>query len=84
MADASATGQAVRHALTSQVALVAEVADLRGATPCGHPPYRSAKCPLCLAKKHSAGRTSTCRVCHEPIDPAAGDTHPGCDIKESA
>ncbi len=92
VADTSATPPTNRNALTSEVASVADVAHLRGATPCGHPAYRSAKCPLCIAHKNNLavrealqrdlellGRT-TCHVCLEPIDPAVGeDTHPGCE-----
>ncbi len=48
---------------------------------CGHPVSAintaNGKCGMCILTRLRA--ISTCRACGEAIDPAAGDTHPGCE-----
>ncbi len=48
---------------------------------CGHPAQvraENGKCALCITAKHRA--VATCSSCQQPIDPAAGDIHPGCGV----
>ncbi|MCU1668045.1 MAG: hypothetical protein JWP40_972 [Blastococcus sp.] len=56
---------------------------------CGHPikviNTANGKCGMCIATRPRPILTATCRACHGPLDPAAGeDVHPLCEIQESA
>ncbi len=56
--------------------------------PCGHPVTAitsdTGRCGICIVERLAARRTAVCRTCQDPIDPADGDVHPGCEMEQSA
>ncbi|SNR82443.1 hypothetical protein SAMN04488107_0067 [Geodermatophilus saharensis] len=56
--------------------------------PCGHPVEAitsdTGRCGICISERLAARRTAVCRTCQQPIYPAAGDVHPGCEMEQSA